>query len=262
MMSLVLLTGKAGSGKDTVAGMLAEIGGVSIAQADPMKRLAFSCLGFTPNQLWGPSEERNKVDPRHPGDIAELWCRRQGLWRNWLQDIGLGDGTGGPAGDLHTWAEQYVFGQPTITPRAVLQTLGTEFGRRLDDQVWVKYAHRTARTILEKGLDYDPLKGPVKGPRSPRFVTITDGRFRNEVIAMKAAGGFVVNVTSPTETGLAGEAGKHASEAEQDSIPQSWYDVVLINDKSKGLEALQINVRYMTNTLLFPPPQVIGGMVS
>jgi hypothetical protein len=51
---IVMLTGPAGSGKDTVASFLVKNhGAVAIAQADPMKRLAMQLFEFPEETLWG-----------------------------------------------------------------------------------------------------------------------------------------------------------------------------------------------------------------
>ena len=90
--------------------------------------------------------------------------------------------------------------------RRLLQRIGTEVGRKiLGDDIWI-------RTALRKAAEVD---GPV---------VITDVRFRNEVEAVRAAGGIVLRVerpsvistdTHPSETGLDGYDG---------------FDAVLVND--------------------------------
>ena len=62
---IIIVSGKAGSGKDTVAAYIADkYNGVCIAQADPMKRFVKNLMGFSDNQLWGPSEARNTRVPQ------------------------------------------------------------------------------------------------------------------------------------------------------------------------------------------------------
>jgi hypothetical protein len=74
---LIGLLGQAGSGKDTVADMICELTLGSyvnltlgsyvnrLALASPIKAFCSKVLDFTDVQLWGPSEERNKPDPRY-----------------------------------------------------------------------------------------------------------------------------------------------------------------------------------------------------
>jgi hypothetical protein len=79
------------------------------------------------------------------------------------------------------------------SPRELLQTLGTEWGRQMVNQdIWIKLAMRRA-------AEYER-------------VAITDVRFENEAEAIEAAGGQVWLVERPG-AGLAGAAGGHSSEA-------------------------------------------------
>ena len=74
-------------------------------------------------------------------------------------------------------------------------------------------------------------------------MVIPDCRFVNEFEAIKAAGGKLVRIKR-TLAGLAGAAGKHVSETEQDSVPDSMFDVVICN--SGTLEDLAL----MTDAML------------
>lgn len=85
-----------------------------------------------------------------------------------------------------------------FTPRVALQTLGTEFGRSLYENVWADLGVRRA------------IAHPAP------LVVITDCRFVNEAKAVLRAGGEVWRVVRPG-AGLAGAAGLHPSEAEQES---------------------------------------------
>lgn len=110
-------------------------------------------------------------------------------------------------------------GEP-LTPRFALQTLGTEWGRRCDPEVWV-------RRLLWRYNDLHPGWG------EPTNVAVADLRFANEVRAVKAAGGRIVRVYRPGCDGstLAGVPG-HVSEEEQKSIPDSECHHIIHNDGS------------------------------
>lgn len=264
---IVMIVGPAGSGKDTVAGMLAEHGGVCIAQADPMKRFAREVFKFTDDQLWGPSENRNAPDPRgtssdtwemvYPYFLGGLGGHDQSEYTQlWLNAIGLGR----CMPQLLAWFDDHVTTQPTLTPRHVLQTLGTEFGRKLRDDVWVTYAQNTAQRLLEGNLDYDRTVGPISRTSGrTEFVVITDGRFKNEVLATKRAGGMVLKVTGPEATALQGAAGKHQSEQEQNSIPDFWFDGIIWNDKARGLDNLRSTVNLIAESVIKLPPLAFTG---
>jgi hypothetical protein len=232
MYPLVIITGKAGSGKDTFAGFLAEHGSTCISQADPMKRFARDVFGFSTKQLWGPSECRNAPDPTSAAEFIILWRDGSRYKQAWLQDIGHPDASK----LLEQWAEQHILGRENLTPRHVLQTLGTGFGRYVDKNLWSNYAIGTAEGLLEQGGSYIRGKGRVSGPEQSQFVVITDGRFKNEVLAVKAKGGLAVRIDGG---GLEGTASSHASETEQNSIPNEWFDAVVVNNKDHGLKSLE-----------------------
>lgn len=146
---LIGLTGRAGSGKDTIADILVSRHGFKkIALADPMKRFCREIFGFTDEQLWGPSEKRNEPDPRWDG----------------------------------------------LTPRKALQMLGTEWGRAMHPDVWVR------RLIVEWS-------------RLGDSVVVPDVRFQNELEAIRAAGGHVVRVTGHVVSALEGGVPGHVSES-------------------------------------------------
>jgi hypothetical protein len=97
------------------------------------------------------------------------------------------------------------------SPRELLQTLGTEWGREMVcDDIWIKIAMRRAS-------QYE---------RSSWHVVITDVRFQNEAEAIRYAGGRVWQVQR-TAAGLHGPTGQHSSEA---GIPDHLVDQVVWND--------------------------------
>lgn len=78
-----------------------------------------------------------------------------------------------------------------LTARYALQALGTDWGRRMHPDVWVRACLRQAA-------------------RHPA-ACVPDVRFANEADAIRKAGGKVVRITRPG-AGLPGDAGAHASE--------------------------------------------------
>lgn len=62
---LIVLSGDAGAGKDSVANILVDSHGWrAYSLAAPLKRFASDMFGFTDMQLYGPSSARNAPDPR------------------------------------------------------------------------------------------------------------------------------------------------------------------------------------------------------
>ena len=134
-----------------------------------------------------------------------------------------------------------------LTARRVLQVLGTEVGRALHPDVWVRATLRAIDRqrsageidpcVLERCFIHDgetcavghmTRKQCPNGRASlPRFV-IPDVRFWNEAEAIKAAGGFVLRVVRPG-AGLEGAAGEHSSEMEL-SDGDGHFDAKIVND--------------------------------
>lgn len=251
---ILLINGQAGSGKDTVAALIKQYtkNTVCIAQADPMKRFAKMVFGFTEYQLWGPSEARNAPDERF--DSPQMWAEAESalVYRSgaWIRDVlpQLNDEQQEAAYQaLLKWFMNLrdTHADRQLTPRYTLQTLGTEWGRDFSRDMWVDYAIRTARTLLNGGYDYDRSTGLIKTEHGiPDFVVITDGRFVNELLIIKREGAVSINVVNPVDTDdavkveAAGVKG-HRSESELKMIPQHFFDIILRNDKRQGLLTLE-----------------------
>lgn len=261
MLPEILAYGEAGSGKDTFGAFLvSQYNAVTLAMADPMKRFAKRLCGFDDNQLWGPSSERNKLDPRFdmvdgkPVTISE-YARIE---------VDLGFSAGGPAGWVIDWVTEVVDRDADVgtavmelqawwrytkmqaqalgglSPRTVLQTLGTEWGRKINLSLWINNARRTQRKLLSGGYRYDRALGLLSSPgQKYDWAVVTDGRFRNEALDFRAGGALVIQIVNPEQQTLSGGVAGHASEAEQKTIPQFWFDRILINDKKQGLMAFQ-----------------------
>jgi hypothetical protein len=110
-----------------------------------------------------------------------------------------------------------------LTARHALQQLGTEWGRAMHPDVWVNRVISDARRIAIEPVFYNPEKGLVDwfgrdGRDIYRSVVIPDVRFLNEAAAITAVGGRIWRIDRPG-AGLAGEAGKHSSEASIYDLP-------------------------------------------
>lgn len=228
------ILGPAGSGKDLAADWFCnEKNFVKVAFADPIKRFARKAFFFSYEQLWGPSEERNREFV-----VDDAW---------WFEAIGhFGEASKEivenilDAGNrvegylkLHDWLTQLRKDyREKISARVVLQTLGTEWGRSVDDLLWAKYAHRVIARIAQ-GHAYSQDKG-IRD-RRPGEVSayagaiIPDHRFKNEVTTTQEQGGYVLRLRrlaleKKDETvGISG----HRSEAEQKTIPDNTFNLVI-----------------------------------
>jgi len=159
--------------------------------------------------------------------------------------------------------ERYPIGDEFLTARKVLQHLGTEGGRALDYDVWIRYAIKISTVLLttKKEWCYSPSIGlqpyisqypqgefeTVEGfPEQVKAVVIADVRFKNEIQFIKEAGGKLVRVIRPG-AGLQGDFGKHQSEIEMESIPDDQFDLVVQNTGT--LDDLQSIIDRFANSL-------------
>jgi len=191
---IVGVCAQAGSGKDTTADFFVEdYGYFKVALADPIKRFCAQMYGFSYDQLWGPSELRNKVDERYGFTPREI-----------LQQLGTEFGR-------HYWEDVWIsyalrVAQALLNPPPVPS--GAFFYTPDHGLIWEE-----GNTLRAEG------------------VVIPDVRFRNEAERINAAGGVVLKVIRPG-SGLKGEAGQHASETSLQTIPYSLIAREIINDSS------------------------------
>lgn len=211
---VVGLLGQAGAGKDTVASFILEtVQGEGIALADPMKDFAQAVFLFSNDQLRGPSAFRNAPDERYgvhtagPVSDARTEARRRFYQHAapWLCDILPPDYLEFEQAykNLCDWFRSAI-GNETITPRYILQTLGTEFGRSVSEDIWIDYGLQRAREALAKN----------------KWAVLKDIRFLNEAKKLRQLGCEVWRITRPNlDNNIVDKAGVsgHASENEQKS---------------------------------------------
>lgn len=229
-MEVLGLFGAAGSGKDLVADWFVEKKGfVKIAFADPMKRFAMQAFSIDFAHLWGPSEVRNEVFP-----VDHNW---------WINAIGkTGDACGELVRDvlevgnrttgylkLMDWLTNLRRTYETqISARVILQTLGTEWGRDIDESMWVRYAYQTIEKVAA-GNEYTQAGGLLETELYMKYdgVIIPDHRFKNEVECSQEKGTSVLRLRrlaneKSEDVGISG----HRSEQDQKDLPDSAFDQV------------------------------------
>lgn len=257
MLPLIILQGPAGSGKDTVAEFLVrDSGAVAVAQADPMKQLGLMAFGFTSAQLWDDRKQKEAIDNRFNDRRAwdqtyDIICNSKVImdWITSLFPDAQTDFKNQAWFSLTQWFStlRSQYEQSGLSPRVMLQTLGTEWGRNFSRDMWSNLAVQTAIELLsEPHTAYSRDRGTFRSKTAvpaPSFVVITDGRFASELINVKQVGGLAIRIDNPEQTqpsnvGVAG----HASETEQYSIPKHFFDIILTNDKSQGLDSLRLKV--------------------
>lgn len=244
MTPIVLLSGRSGAGKDTAAAILCtKLQGQTISLADPMKRFCKRLFNMTEEQLWGadkekeftplhssPEDEERLLDAERLFDLFDDAIGTDELEMEWddiENDLGFVLGE-----TILKWVKTL---PAKTTPRHILQTFGTQCIRHIDEDFWINYGLSMAERLLKANgtHGYHRLFGltTAVGKVTPvNFVVFPDGRFRNEIIEVKLAGGFCVRIERPHLTNLSGAAAEHASETEQDGIPDAWFDQILLND--------------------------------
>lgn len=99
--------------------------------------------------------------------------------------------------------KEEIDGRYGVTPRHLLQKVGTDWFRSVYDRVWVDK--------LLRGLD------------SSVNTVVSDVRFLNEVKAINRAGGCTIRVVRENHAGASGGIKGHKSESEIDSIPPECF---------------------------------------
>jgi hypothetical protein len=219
------LMGKAGVGKDTTAFRMEKLTPSLQKEsfAARFKPFVQQVFGFTFDQVYGDKKEQRDMRGVLPAYWVACSLRLNGRANEWLCSLGLDP-------DVNPYARRALFSwfhgiaaaaldnAFSFTPRRVMQTLGTEWGRAIDPDLW-------AKATMAKIKRLNNLAG---------VVAITDCRFVNELEAIRAAGGQVWKIQGTTITDQTG----HASEKEMDQIPLTHFDHVVRNDKTKPIETL------------------------
>lgn len=153
------------------------------AGKDTAARYLISRYGFVASSFAAPIH-----------DMAQLMLEQIGLGDQWLR---------------HRVFKERVIPELGFSPRALMQTLGTEVGRALNPEVWVRH--------LEARLGLNAHGAPVHDR-----IVVSDVRFPNEAAWVRARKGTVVRLTRPQAQG---QARAHVSETALDGLTPD-YDVL------------------------------------
>lgn len=217
-MKLIALMGKAGAGKDTVGQFMLEHDrkGRQLAFADRIKDLCSDVFAL-PREVFSTEDAKNT-----PTDLPVLQCPN-------CKSIDCAEVNPHQAECRKcTAVGEHVAFRAFWTPRMILQHFGTEGVRRVDKDAWTRY---TLKQATERHGD------------SP-FVVITDCRYKSEMAAVQKAGGVVWRIRRPETDNHAHGLAEHVSESEADTIPDTEFSFIIINDgpldvlKAKALEGL------------------------
>ena len=174
---IIGLCGKKGHGKDTFASLLVKHHPdyKTIGFADKLRRCASDVFGLTYDQMTVPSEKEKTFDDPIIID-------------NFLPEMGEMLKLKLEPRELIAWS-----------PRKLLQYVGTEYVRSIQDSYWVDCV-------------MDTIAGKHKRTTPAGCFVITDARFSNEAAAIADAGGILVRILRLAMLDTA-VGSKHASEA-------------------------------------------------
>jgi len=198
---IIAFCGLAGSGKDTACNYLVDRGYQKMSFAAPLKQMAKIAFGFSDEQLYGPSSKREEQDTRYPFSGVCVGCGATCIdyTKKPPHENDL------PEGYWYRCERCDAKYQRYVSARLALQTLGTEWGRRLSPDIWAKAAINA-----------------INAAEHDRWC-ISDLRFVNEFDAVKDAGGIVVRLMRGSVQHT------HPSETELLTIPEEKFDWVVYN---------------------------------
>lgn len=228
---IIGISGKKGHGKDTVGDMLrtalyrtrTEYGWQICKFADTLKDMVCMLIGCTRAQLEDPVFKNT--------ELGESWVTYSVNDNNRTRDTWV------VAGDERSIYNKYnVYSKNKLTPRLLLQLLGTECGRNIiHPNIWInalfgKYKQRPV------GKPYNDQNRRIL--EYPNWI-ITDVRFINEVEAIKERGGIIIRVNNPNVE----STDRHISETELDN-----YSFDYIVENGGTLNDLHIKVEELVRT--------------
>lgn len=182
MLKSVILAGRMKNGKDTVADQLArDHGYVVVGFADALKRWTSLWCELDDTCFWGSSDERNRPfdEPLDSSRIEEL---ADGLSRWRIQMRALFNYRVTTADMREAFRRALLPVAPITSARVLLQRIGTEFGRALWEDVWVRQVELTRQRIAD-GYVYlrrDGVLDHLRTRWTPSPIVVPDGRHKNE----------------------------------------------------------------------------------
>lgn len=143
----------------------------------------------------------------------------------------------GPSEFRNAPDKRYLINGEYLTPRRVLQILGTEGGRACDPDVWTRKTSEIAKALINnKDSVYSRNSGIVQkygNHNTSPFrigVVVSDGRFLSEISYLKKEGFKIVRIKRKVDT--LSDAILHSSEQELVSVEDSYFDYVIDNGGS------------------------------
>tara|TARA_R110000803_G_scaffold200258_4_gene264563 strand:- start:1539 stop:2195 length:657 start_codon:yes stop_codon:yes gene_type:complete len=211
---LLALSGKMRSGKDTAADVLVNKHNFTkVSFADPLKEICAAAFGIDIDHFY--NDEFKDTNFKEPlvisgEDIVEMLIQ--------IEERGVDISY-----DTSSKVIEALEGMTFLSPRTLMQHIGTEIGRKIiKDSIWVDIN----KTVLGK------MEGNV---------IVADCRYADEVESIREQGGKVGIVIRPGLL-LRSSADLHSSETSITDTDE--FDIVLINDGTLGSFQEQIELWY------------------
>jgi hypothetical protein len=200
---IIGLAGRKGSGKNTIADVIynelltLDYSCKIYALADPLKQVCIDILGLDPKLVYGSDEDKNTETEYTKKDFANS------IQKKYL----MGD----------------EFSQPA-TIRYILQKMGTEFFRSIDQDIWIKTLFR--RIAKDQ----------------PDFAIISDIRFPNECDKFLQKNAKLIKLTRSIDS-----SDKHISETSLDDFHKFTF---IIDNQNMSLKEQDTHIRKLIHTIL------------
>lgn len=200
-MKLIGFAGRNGSGKDTAAEHLSASWN-SIAYGDGLKRFIHQLFGTPIELLWGTLEVKNTYGLSMSPEQWDQW--EVSIGRNQEAITSLFEGlkcSHDPVELLletfHALRAAHFGGQP-VTIRKLMQVIGTDWGRKVNADVWVRLLKISFAGIESGEFTYGKYVGLIeeRSDDIPNGYIVTDIKYINELRAVQELGGkvFWINV--------------------------------------------------------------------
>lgn len=215
-MPIIAISGRIGSGKDTVGSMIqyltSDCSNVNGDHYRTYREFIENGQGNNDYQTWYNSEWEIK---KFAGKLKQIASTLTGIPVYMFEDQEFKQTILGPEWDYTIYDPYDGIVTKQMTVRELLQRLGTEAMRNgLHTNVWCTalFADYKVDTIAKGTNEFDVMDEDVE----PKWI-ITDLRFPNELQAVLSRNGITIRITRSTENSIA-----HSSETALDNYPFNY----------------------------------------
>lgn len=214
MKNLIGISGKIGSGKDTVGKIIQILYLLSLSEGNIEPRNVIWFKSFSKLKEWNPSNNEGYLIKKFADKLKDIVCLLIGCTREDLENQEFKNTRLGKEWDLYylpgisASVKPFTMGSTEAkvhhkTPRDLLQLLGTECGRDIiHPNIWVNALFNEYKIETKSSRPFHLLELMSEEGDDIKFNEvypnwiITDVRFPNELEAIKSRGGINIRVNS------------------------------------------------------------------